>query len=918
MIRVWTVCAALMWPTLAFAADKPLYAPPAAWVVPHPIAAAPAPSGLAVQYLLEDTQQHFGDDGDATYVETAAKALEPQGLASLGAIFSIWNPETDTVTIHKLHIVRGGQTIDLLAGGKTFTVLRRETNLELAMLDGSLTATFQPEGLQVGDIIDFAVTIVHKDPVLAGLSQGGGKLIFPGVVASAHFRASWPAAKPMRLRTTDGFGAPTITRGPEGGALAFDLANAKNAPAPVGAPNRYNDVGLIEISQFQDWAQVSSLMSPLYDKASRLAPGSPLLVEVEKIRGASADPKVRAAAALHLVEDQVRYLFLGMNFGGYAPADADLTWSRRFGDCKGKTALLLAILHGLGIEAQPALVSTTEGDGLDQRLPGVSYFDHVMVRAQIGGKAYWLDGTRLGDRGLDDLAIPAFGDVLLIQPTGGHLARVWPEPATKPLFESLLKLDASGGLTQKAPAHVERIFHGDDAIGLRAELDKADASDRDRALREYWRGQLPWIAIDTVQATYDEATGIETLTLDGQATIDWQAVNNGGHEFDVADSSLGWSKSLERDPGPRHDAPYGVDFPMYKVWTVAVKLPRGGRGFRLVGGEDVDQVTGGVEFKRTSTIENGLVSIVDSERSIAWEFPAADAKAVSKTLTDLADHDVDIHADADDSAIEAIEHQSMVSPPKISTDAGVQAYLKFRGRDYAGAITSFDTAVKLNPASKVLIYDRGVAHYELAQDDLAVADFSAALKLDPRDLLAWLARGETYLRKSQLDLAQADFKQALAVATKIDPAKDRIASIYEITGYYGQSIAVDDDLVAAAKTDKETAYYLNDRCWARAEQGQEMEAAQADCDLSLKKVPDNYAALDSRGLVDIRLKHYDAAISDYGAALKLFPNLPTSFYGRALAERALGHAKAADADFEAAKKADPTVAARFKRIGLAQ
>jgi transglutaminase-like putative cysteine protease len=51
----------------------------------------------------------------------------------------------------------------------------------------------------------------------------------------------------------------------------------------------------------------------------------------------------RAEAALALVQDRVRYVALAMGAGGYVPADAAETWSRRYGDCKGKTALLLVV-----------------------------------------------------------------------------------------------------------------------------------------------------------------------------------------------------------------------------------------------------------------------------------------------------------------------------------------------------------------------------------------------------------------------------------------------------------------------------------------------------------------------------------------------------------------------------------------------
>jgi hypothetical protein len=32
-------------------------------------------------------------------------------------------------------------------------------------------------------------------------------------------------------------------------------------------------------------------------------------------------------------------------------------------------------------------------DGLDERLPSPCMFDHMLVRARIDGKSYWLDGT---------------------------------------------------------------------------------------------------------------------------------------------------------------------------------------------------------------------------------------------------------------------------------------------------------------------------------------------------------------------------------------------------------------------------------------------------------------------------------------------------------------------------------------------
>ena len=65
--------------------------------------------------------------------------------------------------------------------------------------------------------------------------------------------------------------------------------------------------------------------------------------------------------ALALVQEKVRYLLIEMNGGGYRPTNADVTWSRRYGDCKAKTVLLIALLRELGVAARPVLVSMCTG-----------------------------------------------------------------------------------------------------------------------------------------------------------------------------------------------------------------------------------------------------------------------------------------------------------------------------------------------------------------------------------------------------------------------------------------------------------------------------------------------------------------------------------------------------------------------------
>ena len=99
--------------------------------------------------------------------------------------------------IHKLNIIRGDKVIDLLADGRKFVVLRRESNLDWAMLDGRLTANFQPEGLQVGDVVNIASTIQTRDPALRGYSTRFVSVRHQGVASRVYLRTTWPSALPI-------------------------------------------------------------------------------------------------------------------------------------------------------------------------------------------------------------------------------------------------------------------------------------------------------------------------------------------------------------------------------------------------------------------------------------------------------------------------------------------------------------------------------------------------------------------------------------------------------------------------------------------------------------------------------------------------------------------------------------------------
>ena len=993
-------------------ADTVLYGPPPGWVKVVPLPAAPAAEpGAPYALRLSDNQAWFGPDGDQVYNETAFDILSEAGLDA-GSLTQEWDPATETVTINRLNVVREGQVIDVLKSDK-FEILRRETNLESAMLDGRLTAVLQIKGLRVGDTLDFVSTRLYRDPVAGGRAEWRSTVDHTGLAGRVRYRLLWPKDRPMRWTKGVGLSAPTVTEGPTGGELALDLANYKAPVAPEGAPMRYGDVGALTVSGFKDWSEVSALMAPLYAKAATLEVNSPLKAEVAKIKAASPDPVVRAGLALKLVESQVRYVFVGLDGNGRKPAAADDTWRHRFGDCKGKTALLLALLKELDIAAEPALANSSGyGDAVEARLPGMDMFDHVLARAVIDGKVYWLDGTRSGDESLANLETPDFRWVLPLRASGGALEKLERPPAVRPYGEIVMRVDATAGAEVPAKIEVEAVFRGDAAVEAnRGMIGKPREETRRAALRA-WSSDISWAEFKDIDWTYDAAGALFVVTVKGTGKIDW-STSDGVRRWELENTQFSL-RQFDRDSAQDLTAPYAVNYPTYGRWVTAVQLPDQGEGFKIQG-LTVNQIVGGVALRRSTEVHDGRLVMMRSARAMVPEISAADAKIA----TALAKHD--------DYGIIAIKLQPKTDKAtkgggKDKSGDGTDPGLMARGYEAwtAGRVDDaqklFEKARDADPSKtrpwealvniqlSRKVYDRALeisdqaarkdsAHPEVWKSnragvlvqadraDEAVAELTTALAASPKSTPLLVALAKAHRAQGHADLAGQDLDRALAAAPDDTDLLGRraehavfvkdyagaarlyeaiiakepdeawgfqaLANVHAVWGNTDEALRqVDEALridpfdpsalsqraginlerkrydLALVDTDRALALrpdipsLWNERCWVRAVWGQELDKALTDCDAALKAMPKMAAALDSRGLVNLRQGRFEAAVRDYDAALVLSPKQAASLYGRGLVKLKLGDKTAAQADLTAAVAADAGIGKRFEGYGL--
>ena len=949
-----SVAITLAWPGAAgAAAEKPLFAPVPAWVRPVAPPAAAAPADEApVRFLLTDQQIAFEAARQTVYSATVMQIQTPQGLAA-GNISLPWRPDTDILTVHAVRIHRGTTVIDVLASGQTFTVVRREANLENAMLDGVLTANIQPEGLQVGDRLEVALSVASSDPTLNGHAEQLAANWNGVPMARAHLRMIWPTTVPMRLRATGGLVLPKPVHA--GGRTEIDIRqdDVKPVVLPKGAPRRFQLGRFVEATDYADWSALSALMAPLYRTAATLPADGPLVAEVARIRALSPDPRIRTEAALALVQDRIRYVALAMGTGGLVPATAAETWGRRYGDCKGKTALLLALLAALDVPAEPVAVSTVFGDGMDRRLPMIALFDHVLVRATVAGRPYWLDGTRTGDIALDRLEVPHYGWGLPLVATGGALVPMVPALPARPYDDVTIRIDATAGIGVPAPVRIEQVFRGDLAQSARLGLASLAGDARDRALRDYWKSRYDFIDATTMTASYDPKTGEQRMVLDGKARMDW-----GSYGYETDGMGIGYKADFSRDPGPDAQAPFAVPYPLYNRAKETILLPPGFETLKAGGKGDVDRTLAGIAYRRTSSLVDNMFTIEKTERAVTPEFAFADAAAAQIELRKLGEDTIYVRKPAGYRATSTEVDATLAKPATTAQDYFDRGLLMMRQEQYRVAIEEFDEALKRDPKFVWALANRGMARLMLA-DPEATTDIDAAALLDPRNPVMLRGRGRLAFNKGAFEDAVAAYTGSLEVeaansyalnnraltyyllgnderaledtaeAKRVDPrwsfAYGIRARILHRQGKHDLAAAEVRDMVAAGPREIAThleAAHLYRQMERRADAMHQFELAlaikpavqiyverygardradlagrQADLDAIVKLAPKSGFVLVERGRMLEQAGRRPAAIALYTTAIATRPEKPRWLMLRGILFATEGKTSAADADF---------------------
>ena len=913
----------------AFAGDKPLTGPVPNWVRPaaEPVAENLPKSGSVLP--LFDEQVLVDGDTVTGYFDIATLITSPEVLNRVGTISYPWRPDHGDITFYRIEVLRGAQRIDALKGGAGLTVLRRETGLERKIFDGQLTAVQHVEGLQVGDILRITFSISQSDSVLKGNVQDGLILLpSPIQIGFGRARLVWPEGRNITWKVLMPGVTPTLQDIDHNRKeLVVSLPVSKLPEMPKNYPDRFKPQSMIVFTSFKDWSEVKAAMAPLYKVNDAIPAGSDLAKRIDAIAARSPDPLRRTADALQLVQDEVRYQLIALGSGNYVPQSPAETWSKRYGDCKAKTLLLLAVLDRLGVKAEPVLANMDQGDAVKEMPPSAMAFDHIFVRAEINGASYWLDGTAIGSRLEDINDVPRYGTVLPLFSAETGLVDLPRRANARNDIDVNLNYDMSAGPYLPAPFQLELKYAGPFGSEQRVE-GGGDLEERLKTFAE--KAAKTWVGSEDIgkpQASFDPIESIWTVRLEGVGYPNWQ--------FEDGRNQLDWLPTLdvELDASRGRAAWRNLPALISQPWTahshVVIKLPDQGRGVSVTGAGEAALSLPAVSWRRAMSLTGeNLVEDISSRES-GVEIPAEEVSATKKAIADASAKSAHIALPADyprrwDDAsrmrlapatqrVRAIYDERIKDKPEDIARVADRAWFETRLLDFAAADEDYGKAIALDGSSKRFIA-RAELRSNMGDHPNALRDAQAAYDLEQGNAQArsWLANELAYAGKIDQALELLDSDPDVATDDGIASFLDRV-DVDELGGRFDDAA---DRLDAELKKHPRMPKLLNARCWLRGVHSVELDGALVDCNRAIELSADPAAYLDSRAMVNFRAGRLQAALDDYNAALELDPGFASPLFMSGIVLSRLHQPDMAAERLRAARILYPNIDQYYQRFGI--
>ncbi len=720
--------------------------------------------GVAAVVDAWDTEIRVAGVKSARMERRTVLVQQAAALSDVGNVRVDFAPDYQSLTVHSLRIFRGTEVIDQLAIAQ-FRVSQTESQLDRLMVSGRVVALAQVDGLRVGDRLEFSYTVEGHNPVFGA----DHSTVLPWsswmLVQRRRVRVVHPADQPLRhdfvrpnagTTSTPLFAAPPPAKvNTQAGEteLVWQSPIVWPAYADRMVPAHHDPFTTLHLSTHADWPSVRRWALAQFE----LRPGDSTIRRVAtEISASSRSEADQVAKAVRLAMDDVRYFSVSLREASHRPAAPSQTLERRYGDCKDKSQLLVAILRELGVTAHVVLVNSQEAAQVQRYLPGPFAFDHAIVRVTFkDGRQRFVDVTRSADglpyERMSDPYVGSYGLVLAAEAQGGLEPLAAPVPV---LVSDVREVIEAKGLEDSADYQVSSVYTGRTAELVRGASRAVNESNRKQSItdafkRRHSKAQVtqgfPALIDDKAQNAYrvNERYTMDKVFTKENAQNVWVArfgaMRLHGH---IASGA----------PDAKRELPLAILDP-YTIHRhrVELRLPAHVEGREDPVSDRMDTPHFSLTTQRSF---RGNVFVFSAELTVkATEVSASEMPAFAKNMGELETKIFDVVVLGPQNLLTA---QQSTQSPRVRQETEM--------RKLIAQASEVIEAAKLADADLANAFvERANARVMLGETAAAEADVQQALRRAPSLAEAYSARASIAMRQKRFAAGEADESKALSL-----------------------------------------------------------------------------------------------------------------------------------------------------------
>lgn len=538
-------------------------------------------------HLLVDNQIQVSKIGKvASYHHFAEHIVNQNGIKNSSQLSIDFDPIYQNIFVHKLQVWRKGKNIDKRSTARV-TLIQPEREAKDFIYNGEQSLNIILDDIRVGDTIEYSYSRNGRNPVFGGKFDTERSLQWSVPVGEIYQRIIWHKAKPLYFKPIN---TDVEVKQVRRGSVTEYIIEKRNVHAislDDATPDWFSPYASVYFSETKNWQDVVKWGQELFAHTTNASPSIRQLAD--KIKNDHSNKQQQIAAALQYVQANVRYLGLELGENSHRPSSADVTLQRRYGDCKDKSSLYIALLRELGFTAYPVLVNTSQQREIQKRLPAYGAFNHAIVKVVHDNKHYWFDPARQYQLGSAlDIYQPDYGYALVLKPGSQNLESMQNSNQTSKVVENnQFYVDIKQ--RDKVQYEVKTIYYGVEAEYQRDHIADTGMQKMQKNYLDFYKKYYPGIKTVTAAIHNDKSKNGALISNEKYALADFWKHDKESNKFSADFYASNISGYLKPPTLKSREYPYKLSYPVSVEHNIIVNFSHDDWSFKQVSfNEDND------------------------------------------------------------------------------------------------------------------------------------------------------------------------------------------------------------------------------------------------------------------------------------------------------------------------------------------